>query len=722
MQTLHAQQNNFIPVYKILSDTATEQQLQGSNYQILEDKKGGWDIEEVSKLPLSGKFHFDNKGQGETNVKGIYWIRYRLKNTMDHPANIVLETNSEYNDFYLFHKNSNPVHLVTGFMVPWEKRDGFKANTTLPIQLGVGEELAVYQRSKQIIYPVPLSVKISSKEKNNRDYVDAVESRTNYFSSLHLQEMFLEGLLFLMIFYNLSFFGITKEREYLYFSLFILFLAIARLFNTTSLYTYWYHPDKIEYVLYLNLSFGCISFFLVQFIRTFFKTYLFYKVWDKFLLILSFASALVQIIVLLINPSGVATDSAPVSSLAFSFTCLAVLITFLIFLRKNNRYSKLVITGGLPLMLLWVVAFPFYKTLALIINLSWFRFAEVVCITWFALCFSLILFKKFNYLRKENAQQALDNERLAKEKEMERSRLIEQQKTELEKQVTERTAELKRSLEELKSTQSQLIQSEKMASLGELTAGIAHEIQNPLNFVNNFSEVSSELIDELQGERSKVRSERNEELEDEIINDIKQNLEKINHHGRRAENIVRGMMQHSRTNTGQKEPTDVNALCDEYLRLSYHGLRAKDKDFNADFKTDFDNNIGKVNVVPQDMGRVLLNLFNNAFYAVNEKKQKLNGIFYPSVNITTRKQNGIIILKVQDNGNGIPQNIVDKIFQPFFTTKPPGQGTGLGLSLSYDIVKTHGGEIKVETKENEETTFIIQLPYNTPPLGDGGST
>ena len=274
-----------------------------------------------------------------------------------------------------------------------------------------------------------------------------------------------------------------------------------------------------------------------------------------------------------------------------------------------------------------------------------------------------------------------------------------------------RTKELKHSLEDLRATQAQLIQSEKMASLGELTAGIAHEIQNPLNFVNNFSEVNKEMIDELLSEKSKVRSERNEELEIELLNNIKANEEKINHHGKRADAIVKGMLQHSRQSSGKKEPTDINALCDEYLRLSYHGLRAKDKNFNADFKTDFDETIGKINIVPQDIGRVLLNLFNNAFYAVNEKKKLMANSYQPIAKVTTRRLNDKIEIRVEDNGNGIPQNIIDKIFQPFFTTKPTGQGTGLGLSLAYDIItKEHGGSIKVESKEGERTIFIIQLP------------
>jgi signal transduction histidine kinase len=260
-------------------------------------------------------------------------------------------------------------------------------------------------------------------------------------------------------------------------------------------------------------------------------------------------------------------------------------------------------------------------------------------------------------------------------------------------------------LMELKSTQAQLIQSEKMASLGELTAGIAHEIQNPLNFVNNFSEVNKEMIDELQTELK----DGNVEEAINISNDIKDNSEKINHHGKRADAIVKGMLQHSRQSKNIKEPTDINALCDEYLRLSYHGLRAKDKNFNTDFKTDFDAEIGKINIVPQDIGRVILNLINNAFYAVNEKKKMQNENYEPTVSVSTKKINNKVEIKVSDNGNGIPKKIVDKIFQPFFTTKPTGQGTGLGLSLSYDIIKAHGGEIKVESKDGEGSIFIIQL-------------
>ncbi|MBA2563359.1 MAG: hypothetical protein H0V14_10715, partial [Chitinophagaceae bacterium] len=256
--------------------------------------------------------------------------------------------------------------------------------------------------------------------------------------------------------------------------------------------------------------------------------------------------------------------------------------------------------------------------------------------------------------------------------------------------------------------QAQLIQSEKMASLGELTAGIAHEIQNPLNFVNNFSEVNTELIEELKKERKKEIRDYNNE--DDILSDIKDNEEKINHHGKKADAIVKGMLQHSRSSNGIKEATDINVLADEYLRLSYHGLRAKDKTFNATIKTEFDESIGLINIIPQDIGRVLLNLYNNAFYAVTEKMKQAGEGYEPTVSVSTKKIDGKVEIQVKDNGIGIQQKALDKIFQPFFTTKPTGQGTGLGLSLSYDIIKAHGGEIKVETKAAEGAEFIIALP------------
>jgi len=290
-------------------------------------------------------------------------------------------------------------------------------------------------------------------------------------------------------------------------------------------------------------------------------------------------------------------------------------------------------------------------------------------------------------------------------------------------QLKEEKKRAEDALTELQATQKQLIQAEKMASLGELTAGIAHEIQNPLNFVNNFSDVSNELLEEMKSELEKGNAEGAKE----IATNVKENLEKILHHGKRADAIVKGMLQHSRTSSGQKELTDINTLAEEYLRLAYHGLRAKDKFFNAKFETDLDRSINKINIVPQEIGRVILNMINNAFYAVSEKKKappppeggirSSRGLYEPTVKVKTLLnppsggRGAEVLISVIDNGNGIPQKDLDKIFQPFFTTKPTGQGTGLGLSLSYDIVtKGHHGEIKVETKEGEGSAFIISLP------------
>ncbi len=292
-------------------------------------------------------------------------------------------------------------------------------------------------------------------------------------------------------------------------------------------------------------------------------------------------------------------------------------------------------------------------------------------------------------LWRNNRRQKKANRLLNKQKEM-----IASQRNDLEK-----------TLDQLKVTQAQLIQSEKMASMGELTAGIAHEIQNPLNFVNNFSEVNKELLEEMnqeidKGNYTEVKA---------IASDVIANEQKINHHGKRADAIVKGMLQHSRSSDGVKEPTDINALADEYLRLAYHGLRAKDKSFNVTMITDYDDSIGKISIIPQDIGRAILNLITNAFYVVTEKKMQHPNGYEPTVSVTTKKRGDKVSVSIKDNGNGIPQKVLDKIFQPFFTTKPAGQGTGLGLSLSYDTVKAHGGELKVETKEGEWTEFIINL-------------
>ena len=330
----------------------------------------------------------------------------------------------------------------------------------------------------------------------------------------------------------------------------------------------------------------------------------------------------------------------------------------------------------------------------------------------------LVLFSSFMILFISSQRKKLQYHKELQSLNEQQQKLLSDQNTLLEQRVRERTTELSKqtevlqnTLNDLKATQLHLVQREKMASLGELTAGIAHEIQNPLNFVNNFAEVSSELLQELHKMTfDKLPFEYREEADD-IYNHVIENLEKINTHGKRADSIVKGMLQHSRSSTGQKTLTDINELADEYLRLSYHGLRAKDKTFNAVIESDFAENIPLLSIIPQDIGRVLLNLYNNAFYAVTEKYRQHRDIqFQPLVSVSTEKNRDAVLIRIHDNGTGIPPRILEKIYQPFFTTKPAGQGTGLGLSLSYDIIKAHGGELKVESKEGEGSEFTISLP------------
>jgi signal transduction histidine kinase len=316
-----------------------------------------------------------------------------------------------------------------------------------------------------------------------------------------------------------------------------------------------------------------------------------------------------------------------------------------------------------------------------------------------------------------------------------RLRRLEERSRELENTVEERTHEISLKAEQIRSqaellsdqnkeleekneeiikTQEQLIMQEKLASLGALTAGIAHEIKNPLNFVNNFAELSIELMQELQEDLAAQKDRLDEKTFSRIedtLTDLEHNSKKINEHGKRADSIVRGMLLHSRGKSGERMPIDINTLLDEYVNLAYHGLRAQDSSFNIAIKTDYDPSVGMLDVVPQDLSRVFLNIVNNACYAANEKKQKVDGSFAPALAVSTKNLGDKVEVRIRDNGSGIPKEIIDKVFDPFFTTKPTGKGTGLGLSLSYDIVvKEHGGDLKVETEPGSFTEFIIVLP------------
>ncbi len=447
-----------------------------------------------------------------------------------------------------------------------------------------------------------------------------------------------------------------------------------------------------------------LAFFMFRYLRRSLKDSDLLPRWDKI-----FLGGMVASIALLIAESTMRELRPFTPWAAYSFL---LFIVYLIYRREEFKQGRSYLIAIFPFIaasllsrIVETISFDFYRRLD-----TYFEVAIGFSFIWMIVML-IITNKQKKALAKER-EKTLEEER--------QNKIMATLKAELEVQVAERTAEitlqkeeLQHALEDLKSTQSQLIHAEKMASLGELTAGIAHEIQNPLNFVNNFSEVNTELIAELKDEIEKGNIEEVKA----IANDIAANEEKINHHGKRADAIVKGMLQHSRTSSGVKESTDINELTDEYLRLAYHGLRAKDKSFNATMKTDFDGSIGSIDILPQDIGRAILNLITNAFYAVTERKSQLGEArlpdgqgYEPTVSVSTKKVRGKVEIKVKDNGNGIPQKVLDKIFQPFFTTKPTGQGTGLGLSLSYDIIKAHGGELKVDTKEGEGTSFSIVLP------------
>lgn len=453
------------------------------------------------------------------------------------------------------------------------------------------------------------------------------------------------------------------------------------------------------------MEFFLLTFFLIQFIRKRLETATKLPEWDKLLMGARYVS------IGLMAAYYISDESKFVSWLWYPFVSY---ILWIIFTKDEFKPVRSLAQGSFP----FIAISLFYDFARLVVPTKLFNQYDDYLVTAKVFAFIWLFAVWYN---SQKQQRVLDKEREAQRI---KDEVNQAKKEALEYLVTERTIELTRqkeelqkTLDELKSTQAQLIQSEKMASLGELTAGIAHEIQNPLNFVNNFSEVSVELCQELEEEISKTSiSDADKDYINGIISDLSQNQQKITHHGKRADSIVKGMLQHSRTSSGHKEPTDINALADEYMRLAYHGLRAKDKEFNAALVTDFDPTIGKVDVLPQDLGRVFLNLFTNAFYAVAEKKKlskenSESSDYKPEVKVITKLFANKLYIRVIDNGTGMPESVKAKIFQPFFTTKPTGQGTGLGLSMSYDIVtKSHDGLLDVTSVPGESTEFKITIP------------
>ncbi|MBR2648732.1 MAG: hypothetical protein IKD55_07815 [Sediminibacterium sp.] len=737
--------------YLIKTDTAAEIQLERKYWRVWDDSATNTKFEVVSSPVFANRFRqFDTAQQFDFSVK-TYWFKFKIKNTLQKDIEIGIAAEASEADIYYSDSSKQWKHLETGWNRNKLSRDGYKYLNTVSIVLNPNQEISIFIRRHNLFrYIIPQKISVYLIKASFEKKFDLKNTFTGKSSFEIIVNAFLLGLIVITCIFNLTFYRAIKEKEYLNFSLFLMFFALNTVFGFFSDLFFGVQGYASFILLFITLMLW--FFFLMLFIQSFFRTKTYLPKWHKFLTVYNYVVAGAWIFQMYLLKAEITTywfdrllDANSLLYFLF-FDFLFITIFLLLFNKKVKINTRLLAT--VPLFFFfgpvytaqqyYSLAEKYFKTklppFVQWVN-DWNSLFTLIGVFWMILFFSWLLFKRYETLQKKLVEEEIEKEKMAREIEEEKNRMIVQQNEILEKQVAERTKALQQSLENLQSTQQQLIQSEKMASLGELTAGIAHEIQNPLNFVNNFSELNNELLQEL-GPLDKLGVTADQQ---DILKDLQSNSEKINHHGQRAAAIVKGMLQHSRTSSGQKEPTDINALCDEYLRLAYHGLRAKDKNFNAEFKTVFDTSIPKVNIVPQDMGRVVLNLINNAFFAVAERLKacqaepvevdkpnnsdatlpRQGGInsaqgdidYNPLVTVTTKNLGNKIEITVSDNGTGIPNEIKEKIFQPFFTTKPTGQGTGLGLSLAYDIVtKVHSGKLTVESEQGKGTTFKIEIP------------
>jgi two-component system, NtrC family, sensor kinase len=716
-------QNNLPPVYYLTLES-DYYKLDTAHYQVLEDWNNNLTFEQVLQSPQNEQFHYNSDTEVDKKPR-TYWVRMRIKNTQEDNIKVYLLNNgSDYFDMYQRDTAGEWTHQRTGNLVSLSQTDnssGLNEQSQIYFELEGDEEVIIYQRLEVIFWHPRLrnaAPNLQTQEQMKQAVFEAYKVDEAW--KHHLFEGIMVGILLLATFYNLFIYYSTKDRVYLYFGLSLLFFTLDR--HSEAIQPAYFYEYPLFFSFCQNFFFIFFFVFFIASIRLFLQPEIQRHRFNKFITYALGLTALSAISTLFIYnfPNNIVADKEFFSELVIRLTYLPLFIINILLVKEGHANAKFSLVATAPLFSLWLISFIngtvyfFWEVSIMKSIMGYFSAIEGFCLTWMVVVFSGALVSRYNQYRNRSITNAIEKEQREKEIEIERNKLIEQQKENLEIQVQERTAELNQSLETLKATQTQLIQSEKLASLGELTAGIAHEIQNPLNFVNNFSELSVDLAHDLKEEMSKIEiPEKDKEYINELLTDLGQNQEKINHHGKRASSIVKGMLEHSRASTGVKEMTDINALADEYLRLSYHGLRAKDKSFNADFKTDFDENLPKISIIQQDIGRVLLNLINNAFYAVNEKsKQNTEGVSYnPTVSISTQTIDSQIVIKVKDNGLGMSESVRAKVFQPFFTTKPTGQGTGLGLSLAYDIVtKGHGGTLEVESNVGVGTEFTIQLP------------
>jgi len=637
---------------------------------------------------------------------GICWFRIHFfaDSTVNHPLALIINQ-SGASELYLNGNllahfgqlSSNPGKIRA--YDPWGKP------VLLPLNGGGKLVLAVrYILQPNVSYSalspdgnLVLKIRISTLE-------SGIEQYSQQFSSgLSVLEIFRVGVFFILAILHLAFYLFyPTQKANLYFFLFALFMffycitGIRMLVHTVEYKFYYYN---------LTMDLGDLGFL--------FMLTALYSLFGKKRGWVFWALTTLTIIGVLLNAYTHVWGEFISQVILPNIIDLEIARIAFKSVRAKKRGGWIILAGAIGFLIfvmasIFAAIFGFYNKIIIahfqFINLT-FNLANLSI----PIATSIYLGLDFAFTNRALKQKLSEVEDLSKKsiaQEQEKQNILATQNETLERQVNDRTAALSQSLKELNDTQAQLIQQEKMASLGELTAGIAHEIQNPLNFINNFSEVNKELIGELNNE---IESSNFNQVKS-IARDIEANEDKIINHGKRADAIVKGMLLHSRTGAGEKVPTDINAILDECLKISYHNMRTKDKSFEVQIHTDFDQSLGKFSFVPQDLVRVFVNLFNNAFYAVAEKKKSESDGYTPSVSVSTVKVGEFVTITVEDNGNGIPGKVIDKIFQPFFTTKPTGHGTGLGLSLSYDIIRAHGGEIKVESREGEGSDFIVQLP------------
>jgi signal transduction histidine kinase len=705
------------PAYEIKVDTLLTQDVPDNHVYYLEDSTGKMTWEDAMTAVQQGKMKPWRTDRQKTVLKfGKYWYYYRLANKTGKPTEVGLDAYSNIAEYHVIRPNKKHEVHTTGDQVSWKKKNEFRYSNIAPVSISKDETIDVLYHAHFINSRFIQSFKIAfvNPDRFARKYL--VDNEYDLVRKDEQTLAFYSGIFLITSLIYFVFFFLVREKVFLYFAFFLLFLFLSSTSFTTDLY----RNNPISTGI-INQMFSLVSFvFFLHFIRQYLNIREHLPRWDKFLITFSLLFLVTGTIDFIHSGNG----ESRILFVFLGFFVIVLIATFFLLKKRQQREKKFLLYAVLPFFLVFPILLVFIlwvlftgdqailaKNKALLWILNSLSTLMQLTFVWMIISFSRLLFRRFTEQRQKISDQEKEKEQILLEKEQEKLKLIEKQKEDLEIQVAERTNELKTSLENLKATQAQLIQSEKMASLGEMTAGIAHEIQNPLNFVNNFAEVNNEITFEIKAEIEKLIPEDKREDLNALLDDLAGNQEKIRFHGKRADSIVKNMLLHSRKGTLQKEPVNLNALIDEYTKLSYHGLRARDKSFNSDFDIQLDPSINTVELLQQDFGRVILNLVNNAFYAVHEKTKSGGSEYNPKVVVKTSRIENSVRIEVNDNGNGISEQNEEKIFQPFFTTKPTGEGTGLGLSISYEIItKGHNGKMWVESKEGDGTSFIVEIP------------